>query len=63
MSSLTDLSSTERVIVDALRDGPKHIDELGLTTHLTSSVLNATVTILEIGGIIRDSGGKVYVLR
>jgi DNA processing protein len=57
------MTQEERSIIASLRDGPRHIDELRAITHLSSSIVNATVTILEVGGIIRDSGGKVYVLR
>lgn len=59
----TGKTEEELSIITALGNGPKHIDELVVTTQMPSSIVNATVTILEIGGIIRDSGGKVYVLR
>lgn len=50
----------ERKILDILADRRVHIDELTRVSGLTTSDVAATLTVLEVRGIICDFGEKVY---
>ena len=52
----------EQKILDTLADGPMHIDQLARSTSLTMQTVGATITILEMKGIVKDYGEKVYGL-
>ena len=55
-----DLSSEERLVVDALHS-PRTRDELLESTTLDPHVLAQTMTLLELKGIIKEIAGKVYL--
>lgn len=50
----------EETILELLRDRQRHIDEIVRESGLTASNAAATLTILEMKGIIRDYGEKTY---
>lgn len=52
----------EQKILEALSAGSAHIDELMNATGLTMQVVGATITLLEMKGIVKDFGGKTYGL-
>lgn len=52
----------EQMILDILYEGQQHVDSVARLTHLTTSVVAATLTVLEIRGMVKDYGVKVYGL-
>lgn len=52
----------EQKILDILADRQAHIDEIVRGTGLTISAVASTLTVLEMKGIIKDIGEKVYRL-
>jgi DNA processing protein len=52
----------EQCILDILAIRQAHIDELVRGANLTMSVVAATLTILEIRGLVKDYGEKIYGL-
>jgi DNA processing protein len=56
------LSETEIMIVKCISEGPIHCDSIVYNTGLNISIVNSTLTILEIKGIIKELQGKVYTL-
>lgn len=56
--SLTDI---ERTVLDMLSRDPIHIDMLSLTFKKSSAVLNTTLMMLEMKGMIKDTGGMTYI--
>lgn len=59
---LTDGTQEEKKILKCLIDRNMHVDELVRSTGLTIPVVGATITILEMKGIVKDYGEKVYGL-
>jgi DNA processing protein len=55
-------SKDEEKVGDALSRGPLDIDELVAATGLTINTISSTLTLLEVKGIVKDTGGKVYQL-
>lgn len=55
-------SPAERAVIDCLRLEPLHIDELTEKSRLDNSVVSATLSLLEINGVIHHLGGLVYTL-
>jgi len=53
----------ETCIISCLTGGAKHIDELVRMLTIDPPVLFSTLTVLEMKGIIKDVGGKVYELE
>jgi DNA processing protein len=52
----------ERNLLGVLAHGPVHIDELAEKSRLDNSVVSATLTLLEISGVVRHHGGHLYSL-
>lgn len=52
----------EQKILDCLKDRQMHIDELMRATGLTTSNVAATLSVLEIKGVVKDYGEKEYGL-
>jgi len=52
----------EKVIIANLKNEPIHIDELVRLTKLNTSIINSTLTMMEMKGIIKNLGGMQYVL-
>ncbi len=53
-------SKEEQNILDVLYEGKQHIDTIVRLTHLTMSVVAATLTVLELRGVVKDFGEKTY---
>ena len=54
-------SAEEEKILTILNYEPKHIDELVRLTKLNTSVINSTLTIMEMKGKVKNLGGMQYV--
>ncbi len=52
----------EELILSHLSHEARHIDELINLTKLTVSVINSTLTLMEMKGIIKNIGNMQYVL-
>lgn len=52
----------EAIILEHLKPGPIHIDELLRATDLPLPVLSSTLTMMEMKGKVRDVGGMNYIL-
>lgn len=52
----------EKLIIDVLKNGPHHIDNLSEILKNNISEIGSTLVLLELRGVIRDLGGKNYVL-
>lgn len=52
----------EQKILDCLKDRQMHVDELVRATGLTTPSVAATLSVLEIKGVVKDYGEKVYGL-
>lgn len=59
---VTGATKEEQKILDMLSGGQQHVDAIVRATNLTMSVVAATLTVLEIKGIAKDYGEKVYGL-
>lgn len=59
---LTHLSSREKQLVDILSAGPVHIDDLARSAGMAIQETSAALTVLEMDGVVKDTGGKIYVL-
>lgn len=61
--SLEDLPDEERKIIEALADGNLHVDEIARKSGMDTAEVSATLTMLEIKGMVRHLGGMVYGRR
>lgn len=61
--TLPQLSEEERILVDALKDGVWHADELIAHTGMGTGKLLGLLTVLEIRGVITRLPGKRFCLR
>ncbi len=61
-SNIKGETKEEQKILDSLKDMQMHVDELVRATGLTTSNVAATLSVLEIRGIVKDYGEKVYGL-
>lgn len=59
-SGRPDASPEEKKILDVVSDRRVHIDEIVRRTGLTTSVVAATLTVLEMNGEVRDYGENTY---
>lgn len=58
---ISELSSKEeKIIVQTIAEGRMHIDQITREANLTTSDVAAILTILEMKGIVKDFGEKVY---
>jgi DNA processing protein len=55
-------TAEEIALYQQLSAQPVHIDELGRTTGLPSSVISSTLTLMELKGMVQQVGGMNYVL-
>jgi DNA processing protein len=53
-------SEFEELVLKSLTDGTLHIDEIARITGLNPNKLSATLTVMELKGIVRNIGGSVY---
>jgi DNA processing protein len=52
----------ERVLLKLISHEPCHIDELIRESRLATTTVSATLTMMELKGMIRQIGGMQYVL-
>ena len=50
----------ELLLMDAVRDEPLHIDEIKNLTGLSTDIVSARLTMMELKGIIRKTGNMTY---
>jgi DNA processing protein len=55
-------SNEEELILGQLHHEPIHVNDLIRLTKLDTSVINSTLTIMEMKGIVKNLGGMQYVL-
>ncbi len=55
-------SEEEKILLEFLSSQPQHIDEIIQKSKLNTSIANATLTTMELKGMIRHLGGGNYVL-
>ncbi len=60
-STHADLSEGEARILQALSLEPMHVDEIGVKTELGAMAMSATLTLLEIRGLVRNLGNMNYI--
>lgn len=56
-------STEEAIILKHLSHDPIHIDELFRLTKLDTSILNSTLTLMEMKGRVRNLGSMMYVVK
>lgn len=54
-------SETEDALLGYLSDEPLHIDEIGRAANLPISDVSSMLTVLELKGLVRQTGGMQYV--
>lgn len=52
----------EKLIIGHLGDIPTHINEIVRLTSLDTSVINSTLTIMEMKGLVKNLGGMKYII-
>lgn len=62
-SSSQPTTATEAAILAVLADGERHIDDLAESINWPFSKLSATITLMEMKGLIVHVGGNIYQLR
>ena len=55
-------SAEEELIITHLGQEPVHVDELIRLTKLKTSLINSTLTLMEMKGMVKNLGGMQYVL-
>ena len=55
-------TSEEEIILEILANEPLHLDEIGRITKLQTSIVSATLTVMEIKGMVKNIGNGVYKL-
>ena len=56
------LSRDEQCLANALQSGPLHIDQIVEQTQLSAGQALASLTLLEVKGIVRRPGARMYEL-
>ncbi len=55
-------TNEEKLILTKLSYEPIHVDELKQLTKLDTSIINSTLTIMEMKGMVKNLGGMQYVI-
>lgn len=55
--------AAETVILKVLADGPRHVDQMVESIDWPIAKLSATITLMEMKGLIVNLGGNIYQLR
>lgn len=61
VADILPLDDTERVLLDALSMEPTHIDDVARAVSLPMSVVSAALAMLELKGLVRQTGGMNYM--
>lgn len=56
------LSDLEKKVVKVIMEGPIHCDSIAIRTGLDISTVNSVITILELKGLIKEQGGRIFTL-
>ena len=54
-------NETEKMLLEHLNAEPLHVDKLVQCTKLNISLVNSTLSVLEMKGIIKNLGGQTYI--
>lgn len=54
-------SAEENILLQILSSDPMHIDEILIQSKLEHRVINSTLTLMEIKGMVKNVGGMMYV--
>jgi len=57
-----ELGETEQIICKVLEDGPLHVDLISLKSSLDINIVNSTLTILEIKGIVKEIASNIFAI-
>ncbi len=57
-----DLTGAQEIIYNTLTSGPKHPSEIVQLTNLSMSVVNSTVTMLEMRGVVMNTGKGTFAI-
>jgi DNA processing protein len=60
---ITASNNEEGIILDILSKEPTHIDKIKVSSKLNINALSSTLTIMEIKGMVKDMGGKNYIIK
>ncbi len=55
------LNDIEEMIVNALNDEPKHVDELARLLNLPAGEITAKLTLLELEGLVKNAGQQKFI--
>lgn len=58
----SNLSELEIKVVELIKEGPIHCDSIVLKTGMNISTINSILTVLELKGLIKEIGGRVFAL-
>jgi DNA processing protein len=53
---------TEAKLLNLLSEEPRHADELGRETNLPISTVTSTLALMELKGLVRQTGGMNYIV-
>jgi predicted Rossmann fold nucleotide-binding protein DprA/Smf involved in DNA uptake len=54
------MTEDERHLFNYIRWDPTHVDELAAAANLNAAQAGALLTLLELKGAVRDTGGQMY---
>jgi DNA processing protein len=54
-------NETEKILLDLLDAEPLPVDKLVIQSKLNISVVNSTLSILEMKGYVKNLGGQTYI--
>jgi DNA processing protein len=57
--NLQDLSSDEQKILKLIQSGQKNLDQIIAQSHLSAPAINTALMLLEIKGLLKNSGGEI----
>ncbi|GFN36396.1 DNA-processing protein DprA [Tepidimicrobium xylanilyticum] len=55
-------SSSEVKVLETMKEGPIHADNIAVNTGIDISTINSILTILELKGVIKEIGGSIFTL-
>jgi DNA processing protein len=62
-TEIASLHDHEKLVFQQLGQEPLHIDDIGVRTHLPSATVSASLIVLEMKNLIRQSAGKMFSRR
>ena len=57
----TQLTDNEKALLSVLEREPKHIDEIVKMSKLQVSIVNSTLSMMEMRGLVKQLGGMKYI--